>query len=76
MKSAYVLIYSKTEVDESIMSRFDRIDEVKEVILVDGPFDIVIKMESAKREQIKNILAKKIKEIPEIKNLITLSVVD
>lgn len=73
MPITYVLVYSKNQMNGSVISQLDEIKEIKEVSKVDGPFDFIVKMES-KEKLSKNTLTDKIAKIPEIKNLLTLSV--
>ncbi len=75
MVIAYVLINSEMGAEEQVLRDLKALPEVKEAHVVYGVYDTVIKVEGETTEDLKNIVASKIRKNPRIRSTLTMIVV-
>lgn len=74
MTIAYVLINSETGAEEQVLRDLKALPEVKEAYVVYGVYDIIVKVEGETSEDLKNIIASKIRRILKIRSTLTMIV--
>jgi len=62
--------------EESVMNELEKTDSVKEVTRVIGSYDIVVKLEEASSDDVKNIISSKIRTIDKIRTTLTLPTIE
>jgi len=72
MKTAYVLVSCDLGFDAEIIDEIKQLEDVKEVHGVFGAYDILIKLESANVENLKDIITWKIRKLNRIRSTLTL----
>jgi DNA-binding Lrp family transcriptional regulator len=75
MTVAYFLINSEMGAEEQVLKDLKALPEVKEAHGVYGVYDMVIKIEGETTEDLKNIVASKIRKNPRIRSTLTMIVV-
>jgi len=75
MLFAYVLINCQSGFENSIIQKFIKIPEVKEVQGIFGKYDIFVKMESDSQEMLEDVLIRQIRKIPNITSTNSLSTI-
>lgn len=73
MQSAYVLISCNPEDSDQIISSLENISGVVEAQLVEGPYDIIVKIEADSSEKLKEIISVQLRRINRIKHTLTLT---
>ena len=73
MQSAYVLISCNPEDSDQIISALMNISGLVEAKLVEGPYDIIVKIEADSSEKLKEILSIQLRRINKIKHTLTLT---
>jgi len=74
MNIVYVLITCDRGFEKSIITELKTINLVKEIKEVMGDWDILVKLESNKFDEFKNIIPFKIHKIPNIISMLTIIV--
>ena len=72
MVVAYVLLIVKPGEESKVAERLKSMTEVKDVAIVYGEYDIVIKVEEKTMETLQNFLIKKVRGIEEIERTSTM----
>jgi len=72
MTTAYVLISCDLGFDVEIVDELKQVEDVKEVRGVYGAYDIVVKLESANAEILKDIIIWKIRKLNRVRSTLTL----
>jgi len=72
MTTAYVLISCDLGSDAEIIDEVKRVEDVKEVRGVFGAYDIVVKLESANAEILKDTIVWKIRKLNRVRSTLTL----
>jgi len=72
MTTAYVLISCDVGFDVEIIDEIKQLEDVKEVHGVYGAYDIVVKLESANAENLKDIITWKIRKLNRVRSTLTL----
>lgn len=72
MAVAYVLINCELGSEQPVINQIKQIDEIKEVRGVFGAYDILIKIETASVERLREIITWKIRKIDKIRSTLTL----
>jgi len=70
--SAYVLINCDIGSEEDVISHLKTIDGVKEVHGTFGAYDIIAEIESDNKENLRDVIAWKIRKIERIRSTLTL----
>lgn len=68
----FVLIMCKREILNDIEKQLNEIDVVKEVLVVEGPWRIVVKLEANNLDEIRESIRWKIRKILGIESTVTL----
>ena len=74
MPSAYVMISTELGSEEQVTKALKELPQIKETHIVYGIYDLITKVEYADRQELSEIIIRKIRGIPGIKNTITLMV--
>jgi len=72
MSIAYVLVSCDLGFDAEIVDEIKQIDDVKEVRGVFGAYDIIVKLESANVENLRDIITWKIRKLNRVRSTLTL----
>ncbi len=73
MQTAYILISCDPEDTEEIVLALRNIKEISEAKMVEGPYDIIAKLEANDSEKVKEIISTQLKKINKIKHTLTLT---
>lgn len=76
MQSAYVLISCNPEDSDQIISALMNISGLVEAKLVEGPYDIIVKIEADSSEKLKEIISIQLRRINKIKHTLTLTAME
>ena len=76
MSVVYVLIICDVGFEKSVIAELKTVNLVKEVNLVWGSYDMLVKLEGENSDELKNIILSKIRKIPNIKTTLTLTVLE
>ena len=76
MVTAYVLISCDLGFDVEIIDEIKQLEDVKEVHGVFGAYDILVKLESANVENLKDIITWKIRKLNRVRSTLTLMVTE
>ncbi len=76
MATAYVLISCDLGFDVEIIDEIKQLEDVKEVNWVFGAYDIIVKLESANVENLKDIITWKIRKLNRVRSTLTLMAVE
>lgn len=72
MATAYVLINCELGKEEAIIENIKHLDSVKEVHGTFGAYDIIVKIEHAEKEKLREIIIWSIRKIEHIRSTLTL----
>jgi len=72
MATAYVLINCDLGFDVEIIDEIKQLEDVKEVRGVFGTYDILVKLESANVENLRDIITWKIRKLNRVRSTLTL----
>ena len=75
MPSAYVMISTELGSEEQVFKALETLPQIKETYIVYGIYDLITKVEFADRQELNDIIIRKIRGTPGIKNTITLMVI-
>jgi len=75
MPSAYVMISTELGTEEQVVKTLKTLPQIKETYVVYGIYDLITKVEFADRQELSDIIIRKIRGTPQIKNTITLMVI-
>jgi len=76
MTLAFVLINAEIGSEEQVVSQLSKLDNVKEVHLVYGVYDIVAKVEAETMDQLKEVITAKIRRLGKIRSTLTMMVIE
>ena len=76
MPMAFVLINSELGTEEELVQELKRIENVKEVFFVYGIYDLVVKVEAEKTEEVKDTITWKIRRLEKVRSTITMIVIE
>jgi len=74
MNISYVLIVCEVGAEKSILAELKSLESVKEVSGLFGSYDIIVKLEVASEEELKDIVVSKIRNLKNITTTLTLIV--
>ena len=66
MITAFVLITTKAGKEKEVKELLEKYEQVKEVQIVYGDFDMVAKIEAKTMDELNNVILDKVRNIPEI----------
>ena len=73
MQTAYILISCDPEDTEEIISMLKNISGVVEAKMVEGPYDIIVKIKAENAEKLKEIISIQLRRVSKIKHTLTLT---
>ena len=76
MEMAYILFSSEIGNENELASLLSRLDEIKEVMITYGDYDIIVKAQTSNSTQMDNLIISKIRKFEKIRSTITLRVTD
>jgi DNA-binding Lrp family transcriptional regulator len=76
MPIAYVLINSELGKENSVIKELGNLNEISEVHLIYGVYDLIAKVEAESTEKLKEMIAFKIRRLQDIRSTLTLTVVE
>ncbi|MEM1632894.1 MAG: Lrp/AsnC ligand binding domain-containing protein [Sulfolobales archaeon] len=76
MAKAFVLINTEVGSETEIINSLKNYNEIKELYLVYGVYDIVARIEADSIEKLKEVVADKIRKIPKVKSTLTMIVIE
>ena len=76
MVTAYVLISCDLGFDVEIIDEVKQLEDVKEVHGVFGAYDILVKLESANVENLKDTITWKIRKLSRVRSTLTLMAIE
>ena len=72
MVTAYVLLVTKPGEESTVAEKLNKMDEVKDLSIVYGEYDIVAKIEGESMEALQNFLIKNVRAIDEVERTSTM----
>lgn len=72
MVSSFILITCDVGKEDTVQSQLKQLSDVKEVSRVHGAYDLIAKIEDKSVEQVKEILAQKIRTMTEVRSAMDL----
>ena len=76
MKTAYVLVTCDLGFDAEIIDEIKQLEDVKEVLGIFGAYDILVKVESANVENLKDAITWKIRKLNRVRSSLTLMAIE
>ena len=76
METAFVLISCEVGTSDTVTKKLQLIDEIKEAIPVWGSFDVVAKVTTSTREELRDVIRKKIRTTDNIRTTMSLMVTE
>lgn len=74
-RSAFVFITAESEASQTALQDLKTIEEVKEVYLARGAYDIVARVSGESFDQVREVVGKRIRNLSSIKSTLTLTVI-
>ena len=74
MEKAYILVSCEIGAESELAQTLREIDEIKNVVITYGDYDIVIEAQTETAEQMDALITSKIRKIQKIRSTITLRV--
>lgn len=74
MEKAYILVSSEIGTEQDLASKLDKIDEVKNVMITYGDYDIVVEAQTDDAAKMDDVITSKIRKLQKIRSTITLRV--
>lgn len=75
MPSAYVMISTELGSEEQVVKALKTLPQIKESYIVYGIYDLITRVEFTDRQELNDIIIRKIRGTPGIRNTITLMVI-
>ncbi|MGQ9718278.1 MAG: Lrp/AsnC family transcriptional regulator [Nitrososphaerales archaeon] len=76
MPMAFVLINAELGAEEELIKELRKIDNVKEVYVVYGVYDLIAKIEANSMEKVKETVTWKIRRLDKVRSTLTMIVVE
>jgi DNA-binding Lrp family transcriptional regulator len=76
MEKAYILLSCEIGKEGEVSSQLSNIDEIKNIMITYGAYDIVLEAETSNSTQMDNLITSKIRKLDKIRSTITLRVTD
>jgi len=74
--TAFTLIQVKPGFEHSLAERLTKVPEIKEVYIVYGEWDLIVKIVAKSIKELKEIIVREIRSLPEVETTSTLVVTD
>jgi len=75
MPSAYVMISTELGSEDQVVKALEPLPQIKETYIVYGIYDLITRVEFADKQELSEIIIRKIRGTPGIRNTITLMVI-
>ena len=72
MVEAFVFINTEIGAEDEVMEALIKMPEIKEAMIVYGPYDLVVKVSTDTAESLRKLISEKIRKLPKIKSTTTL----
>lgn len=72
MVEAFVFINTDIGAEDEVLEALAKMPEVKEAMIVYGPYDVVVRISTDTTENLRRIVSDKIRRMPKIRNTTTL----
>ena len=72
MAKAFVLINSEIGGEQEVVSQLNQMDEVVEVNIVYGVYDVIVKLEADSMEVLKDIITSKVRHLNKVRSTMTM----
>lgn len=76
MEKAYILLSCDIGKESEVAAQLSNIDEIKNVMITYGAYDIMLEAETSNSVQMDNLITSKIRKLEKIRSTITLRVTD
>jgi DNA-binding Lrp family transcriptional regulator len=74
METVYILFSCEVGYENDLVSLLSQLDEIKEVMITYGDYDIIVKAETQNSTDMDNLITTKIRKFEKIRSTITLRV--
>lgn len=74
MEKAYILISCEIGTEQELASKLEQIDEIKQVTITYGNYDIVVEAETDSAAKMDQVITSKIRKLEKIRSTVTLRV--
>ena len=74
-RSAFVFITTEADCCHSTMEDLRRIEEIEEVFLARGPYDLIAKVNGGSLDELREVINRKIRNVNTIKSVLTLTII-
>ena len=76
MPVVYILINAELGMEEDLLQELRKMENIKEAYLAYGVYDVIVKAEAENMENLKELVAFKIRRLEEVKNTLTMTVAE
>ncbi|MEE9459079.1 MAG: Lrp/AsnC ligand binding domain-containing protein [Candidatus Bathyarchaeia archaeon] len=76
MTVVYILINTELGMEEDLLQELRKMENIKEAYLTYGVYDVIVKVEAENMENLKELVAFKIRRMKEVKNTLTMTVAE
>jgi len=76
MPVVYILINAELGMEEDLLQELRKMENIKEAYLAYGVYDVIVKAEAENMENLKELVAFKIRRLKEVKNTLTMTVAE
>lgn len=76
MTVVYILINAELGMEEDLLQELRKMENTKEAYLTYGVYDVIVKVEAENMENLKELVAFKIRRMKEVKNTLTMTVAE
>lgn len=76
MPVVYILINAELGMEENLIQELRKIENIKEAYVAYGVYDVIVKAEAENMENLKELVAFKIRRMKEVKNTLTMTVAE
>jgi DNA-binding Lrp family transcriptional regulator len=76
MPMAFILVNADLGAEESLVKELEKIENVKEVYLVYGVYDIIAKVESDTMEKVKETITWKVRRLDKVRSTLTMIAIE
>jgi DNA-binding Lrp family transcriptional regulator len=76
MPLAFVLVNVEAGTDKEVLENIKKIPEVRDVYMVYGVYDIIVKLESDTLEKLREMVTKKIRQLDKVRSTMTMIVME
>jgi DNA-binding Lrp family transcriptional regulator len=74
-RSAFVFITAEADCCHSALADLRKIDEIEEVYLAKGAYDLIAKVNGESLDQLREVISKKIRNVSTVKSTLTLTLI-